>query len=107
MTGRGWQGEQGAGRGPCLLHCARSSGPALQFLSWNGLVQRAGAVLIRPAVRAQRKLFHAMRAGVGLSLFCPLLPDQNLQQSLAHRGTRQYLLNRGMKEGVMNKFICD
>lgn len=99
MTRRGWQGEQGAGRGPCLLHCTHSRGPALQFLSLNGLIQRAGAVLIRPTVRAQRKLFHAMRAGVGLSLFCSLLPDQNLQQSLAHRGTPPVFVESGHEGG--------
>ena len=33
-----------------------------------------------------------MRAGVGLSLFCSLLPDQNLQQSLAHHGALPVLV---------------
>lgn len=57
MTRRGWRREQGAGRGPWPLHRAHSRGPALQFLPWNGLVQRAGPDLIRPVVSAQRKLY--------------------------------------------------
>lgn len=36
---------------------------------------------------------------MGLSLFCSLLPDQNLQQSLAHRGALPVFVESGHEGG--------
>ena len=36
---------------------------------------------------------------MGLSLFCSLLPDQNLQQSLVHRGALPVFVESGHEGG--------